>query len=385
MKYLYTSPLPQTAQPQEATTTGKDISTLGNVDLSSTVVEAIGSQAADITAEGEYRYGAKYATKLARELDELADASFSNLPLYGENVDEIARPGYYAIDEATVEPLHPNSRDVWTYNLSLTIEGSRAEHYRAVEISRDGRKNDFGNDQDVHVGVDAAAELVQWWDGDAATEDATPIETRTTAFGDVDIFDVEAAGVGDDPTLLYRPASYAQERELDVRLWDDYGRGDKLDADGVVQWVRAFSSEHDPRGELVLENGILRLHLTDSSISAEFWTGYGGGEYGSGDYGENSWEPVSLGDSDWAPVDVDIRHIAPARVAARIHFSDGSSRYPLDCILARGADKVLIVRTPNASEDTPPGLIDLLDPIAATTTYDAQESQALVARTEVAE
>lgn len=42
-------------------------------------------------------------------------------------------------------------------------------------------------------------------------------------------------------------------------------------------------------------------------------------------------------------------------------------------------------RTPNATSDTPPGLIDLLDPIASTTIYDAGEEQRLVSREEVSQ
>jgi len=46
---------------------------------------------------------------------------------------------------------------------------------------------------------------------------------------------------------------------------------------------------------------------------------------------------------------------------------------------------MLFVRTPNAQSATPQGLIDLLDPIAATTIYDAGASQKLVTREEVSE
>ena len=374
MKFLYTSPIPRQTQPQESTTTGKQLSTLDAVDLSSTVVQATGSQAADVSINGQYLYGAKYATKLARELDELSDSAFTNLPLFAtSDGEEVSRPGYYAIEEAVVEPLHPNGHDVWTYDLSLTLEGTPATHHQTVETSKTSVTNDFGSDQQTHIAIPAAATLVEWWDGDAATESPTPIETRTSAFGDLDVFDVDAAPYF-SPTLVYRPPGFEAERDLHVRLWDTYDRSSKTDSDGIVQWVRAFATDHELRGSWVLENGLLRLTLSDSSISAERW-----------DSSTSAWTDQSLGTSSWSPVDVDVRSIAPARVQARVLFSDGSSRYPLDMILARGATDALWVRKPNATSATPPGLITLLDPIASTTIYSAGEEQTLAKRKEVSQ
>ncbi len=375
MKYLYFSPLPQTSQPEETTTTGKQLSTLDAVDLDSTVVQAIGSQAADVSLDGQYRYGTKYATKFARELDELADSAFTNLPLFGDvDGEDISRPGYYAVEEAVVEPLHPNSHDVWTYDLSLTLEGTRSSHRQAVKTSKDSKDNDYGSNETTYISIPAKASLVEWWDGNAVTESASPVETRASAYGDLEVYDVDAAGVGDYPTLLYRPAEYALERDLHCRLWDTYGRDAKHSDEGIVHWVRAFNTGHDPRGELVLENGLLRLTLddVDETITAERW-----------DAGSSSWTSVSLGTSSWYPVDVDVRTIAPARLEARILWSDGSQRYPLDLVLSRGDVDALFARTPNAQSSTPSGLVDLLEPIAQTTIYDAGAEQALAAREEV--
>lgn len=372
MKFLYFSPIPTTAQPQESTTTGKDLSTLDAVDLSSSKVEAIGSQAADVTINGQYRYGTKYATKFARELDELSDSAYTSVPLFGDGDDEASRPGYYAIDQAVVEPLHPNSHDVWTYDLSLTLEGTQATHRQAVATSKVSVENDFGSDQTTYIAIPADASIVEWWDGDAATEEPTPIETRTSAFGDLDVYSLNAASYS-DPTLLYRSPGYEADRDVHCRLWDTYGRGSKTDSDGVVQWVRAFATDHEPRGKLVLSNGLLRVTLDarGETMSAERWS-------------SGSWSAVSIG-VGWAPVDVDVRAIAPARIEARILFSDGSERYALDMILSRGATDALFARTPNAQSPTPSTLMDWLDPIASTTIYSAQPEQTLVARTEVAE
>lgn len=375
MKYLYTSPIPQQTQPEEATTTGKQLSTLDAVDLNSTAVEAIGSQAADVTVNGQYLYGAKYSTKLARELDELSDSAFTNLPLFATGDSEVPRPGYYAIDEATVEPLHPNGHDVWTFDLSLTLEGTPATHLQAVETTTtsDRLYHGFGNDQTRYVAIPAAADLVEWWDGNATTESPSPVETRSSAFGDVEVFDADTASFA-DPTLIYRTPGFAAERDLHCRLWDTYGRGSKTDSDGIVQWVRAFATDHELRGKWVVSNGILRLTLTDTSISAERW-----------DAANSTWSAVSLGTSSWAPIDVDIRTVAPVRIEARIRFSDGSSRYPMDMVLSRGDENALWARTPNAQSDTPPGLIDLLDPVASTTIYDTHDVQTLVPREEVSQ
>jgi len=124
----------------------------------------------------------------------------------------------------------------------------------------------------------------------------------------------------------------------------------------------------------VLENGLLRLTLDDEAeaISAARWS-------------SGSWTPADLGSSGWAPVDGDVRHISPARIEARVLWSDGSTRYPLDLILQRGMPDALFVRTPNATSATPSTLVDYLTPIASTTIYDAGAEQALVAREEVSQ
>jgi len=78
MKYLYTIPTPGQSQPAERTIAGKELSTKGAVDVSSAVVDAIASQATDLTLEGQYRWGRSTSVKLASELDELADSSITS-------------------------------------------------------------------------------------------------------------------------------------------------------------------------------------------------------------------------------------------------------------------------------------------------------------------
>jgi len=195
MKYLYTIPTPGQSQPAERTIAGKELSTKGAVDVSSAVVDAIASQATDLTLEGQYRWGRSTSVKLASELDELADSSITEVPLFDDS-DEFGRPGYYAIDEADVKPVHGNNRSAWQYRLSLKLEGTRRTHLRSVETSPAAIDQDVATptSEEPLVGIDARATLVRWYNPTSgALEAATPVDSVETEFGDVDRYDPEAS------------------------------------------------------------------------------------------------------------------------------------------------------------------------------------------------
>ena len=384
---LYRTPIPESAFRDTGETARTELSKLSALSGTGSV-QATGTSPGELQLQVQYR--GKYAGRLALEFSELLHSdAFTGLP-YAPASGSAEDDGYYSAESVSPGRIRPQTDRVVNVDATLARDGTRATHLQAVETSKSSRTNDFGSDQTTHIGVPASASLVRWWDGDAATEYPTPVATRTAEFGNIEIYDADAASYT-QPTLLYKPASYDAIGNVDVGIWDTYGAGSKRDADDVVQWQRVFSTQHDPRGALVLSNGLLRLTLDDEAetITAELWDGgsYGDGGYGDGGYGtgDGSWSPVTLGASGWAPVDVDVRTISPARLEARVLWSDGSERYPLDAILSRGADKVLFARTPNAQSATPQGLIDLLDPIAATTIYDAQASQQLVKKTEVSQ
>jgi len=380
-KYIYSQPIPEWA-PNSTDAQAQRRASLQTALQGNATAESTGLEPGARSLQGSYL--GEDADILALELRELGDApAIEAVPAYDDAGDP-GMEGYYVLDSVDAGPPEPQAQaTLQTYSLELKKTGTRRSHWRTVRTSMNERDSDFGSDSVTEIAVPAQAGQVRWWDGDADLEYPSPTETRTGEHRDVEIYDVDAASYS-DPTLLFS-IPYSEEGRADCVVWDERGLGAKRDADGNVDWGRVFAPAHEFEGKVVLSSRILRLTLDDAAetIEAEFWTGYGGGGYGGDGFGENVWDTVDLGSSDWAPVDVDVRTIAPARLEARILFSDGSSRYPLDAILSRGADKVLFARTPNATSATPQGLIDLLDPIASTTIYDAQASQGLVAREDV--
>lgn len=367
---LYRTPIPESAYRDTGETNRSELAKLAGL-TGGGVVEQTGTSPGEITLNIQYR--GEYAGRLALELTELLHSdAFGGLP-YAPVSGSAEDDGYYSAESVSPGRIRPQTDRAVNVDATLAKDGTRASHVQGAATSRSPVENDFGSDQTTHVGAPASASLVRWWDGGAAVEYPSPVATRSAEHGDVEIYSVGAAGVGvDDPMLVYRPAGYDTIGDVDVGVWDTYGAASITDSEGVTAWQRVFSRDHDPRGKLVLENGLLRLTLSDSSIAAERW-----------DASTSSWTGQSLGTSDFEPLDVGIRSIAPARVEARVLFGDGSERYPLDCILSRGAEDALWVRTSNAQSGTPPGLVDLLDPVASETIYDAGETQTLVSREEV--
>jgi len=370
---LYRTPIPESAYRDSGETQRTELSKLSALTGQGSV-QSTGTTPGELQLQVQYR--GTYAGRLALELSELLHSdAFSGIP-YAPVDGSAEDDGYYSAESVSPGRIRPQTDRAVNVDATLARDGTRATHFQAVATSKDAEKNDFGSGQTTHIGVPASASLIRWWDGDAETEEPSPVETRSAEYGDVEIYDVDSADVGNDPTLLYKPAGYDEIGDVDVGVWDTYGADEKRDEDDVVQWQRVFATQHDPRGALVLENGLLRLTLddVDETITAERW-----------DSGSEEWTDEDLGSSGWEPVDVDVRHIAPARLEARVLWSDGSERYPLDMILARGAEDALWVRTPNAQSETPSTLVDYLEPIASETIYDAGAEQALVSREEVSQ
>lgn len=373
-RFIYTQPADESSLSREgATAQAQTSGTPTLLESGTPTAETISLQPGERALDGAYR--GEDAHILAQELRQLFDApGYSAVPVYSD-ATEATWEGYYTLSRLEISPWKPQAfANLQEYRGALEQTGSRRSHWRAVETSKDSKPNDFGSDQVSEIGVPALASHVRWWDGDAAESYPTPARTETTEHRDVEIYDVDAAPYS-KPTLLFDLA-YSEEGWADCTVWDDRGFGSREDANGDVQWARVFDPSFSPDGEFVLSNRLLRIHVDDDAqtISAERW---------DSTLTTPAYSSVSLGASSWAPIDVDVRGIAPARLAARILFSDGTSRYPLDCILARGDTDALFVRTPNAGSATPQGLIDLLTPIAQTTIYDAGETQALEKRTEV--
>lgn len=83
--------------------------------------------------------------------------------------------------------------------------------------------------------------------------------------------------------------------------------------------------------------------------------------------------------------------IEPARVQARTKWGDttSSSTHTLDLVLHRGWDVIQFQEPVDSdgnllqSQQAPSGLVDLLDPIAASTRGDPEANQGLIARSDL--
>lgn len=380
MKYLYTSPLPEASQPTQSNSLAKQLAELGLLEGGDTAVESISSEAADLSLDGQIRWGEEISKLVAAELDELSGSALSSLPLYRDG-DREPQEGWYEIASADVEPMHANERSVWEYTLSLTKVGKRASHYRSIRTNRTQLDHPFGNDLTPLIGIPSTAEKVRWFDRSSITRaEATPTSTVATAGVSIDLYDVDTGASalgGAEPELLY-DVDYDTDRRAGCRVYDTLGNASKTDADGVRQWQLVHSPQHDPQGSLVLSSLALRLKADEggNSLTAEQW-----------DSGSSSWSAVSLGSSDWELFEWDVREIAPDRVVSIVEYRDPTQSptayYTLRAILHRGNNLVQWDREGLEDTATPNNLQTLLDPIASTSIKDSGETQGLTRRSGV--
>jgi hypothetical protein len=385
MKYLFSSPLPEAATTNESDSLGQQLSELGLLDADSAAVESISSKAADLALEGQYRWGGQFSSLVASELDELADASLSQLPLYQRNAT-YQNQGFYEIKSADVEPVHANRRVVWQYRLSLTFVGKRGSKFRALATNTRQADHPWGNTMDALIGIPADTRKVRWHDPKPErVEPATPVRTVTGEPGDIELYDVEAgeAALGvSNPALVYDIA-YSSDVTGSVRVYDSLGRAAKYSngGDGPRQWQIVHSTEHDIQDPVVLSNGVLRVRLDEDGtpeISAEEW-----------DDSAGSWVTVDAvetegANTDWSLYDVDLMEIGMQDVRCQLGFehpTDGL--YAVNASLQVGREAVLFWRPESEADPVPSGLETWLAPIAADWILDPQADRGLVDRGEV--
>ncbi|WP_254768238.1 hypothetical protein [Salinilacihabitans rarus] len=384
MKYLYNSPLPESAATDERDRLGQQLAEAGLLDEDSAMVESIASQAADLTLEGQYRWGEDVSTMLATELDELSGASTGALPLYRRS-GGYPNAGYYEIASADVAPLHANDRSVWRYTLSLTHAGARGRHFRAIEPTQRQLDHEFGTDTQALVAVPTTASKVRWFDPESkAIAQATTLETRAAEPLDVDVYDLadgEAAVGVSDPWLIY-DVSYADDVRTGVRAYDTRGNAEKFmttgdGSQGPRQWQTIHSTGHDITNEIVLDNGLLRLRPdeTAGTMSAEMWDDTNG-----------VWSDTGLAGTQPATVtllDVDLTAVSMVRDVVQLLFDVDGSLFALNAIVAKGYDEVLFSIPENETGPIPTDLETWLSSIASSSITDPNAAKTLVPRSEV--
>ena len=390
---IYTIPLPEATTPTDQDALGTQLSEQGVLG-SDAIVDALSSEAADLTQIGRYALGPYHSELVATELEELADSAIGAVSLYG---GAGSRSGYYQIRSADVEPVHAAGRDIWEWELSLTASGTRKSQLQALETapSQPSPGHEFGNDTDALVGVPAVARQVRAVDSTSEPTERlrpTPVDTVSGALGDVDRFDATALSI-DEPVLLYDVAPDAQAN-VDVHIYDTRGRDAKFiksDDGHVRMWQSVFARDHEFTGNVVCSNGLLRVTI-DEPTNADATATLEAETYGAG---TDNWTAVDLPsyadadlDTDWQPADVDLTHIGQARVAAQIEFEavagdQEGDVYAVDVELERGRESLEVWIPESVSDPIPDDLEALLEPIASTSVVDSGVEQGLVAREEV--
>lgn len=398
MKLIYKTPIPEVSQPMETDFLESQLAEAGILDGGDAVVEQLASEPAAVDISGQYRFAEPaglaldepYAKMVAAELEELADSPIDNVPIHRTGDSDWGGAGYYEIDNASVEPAHPNAEEVCEYTIALSHVGTRATHYRAVEPHPRQIDHEWGNDLEAVIGAPAETVKAQWFDPDSGErEPAAPFETLETEFGDVALYDLESASWYDPapydedvPTLLYQP-DYGDEAPVDCRVYDTRGHDEKYHEtdDGRVRlWQSVYKGSHDFADEIVLDNGLTRLRLDEAAgtLEVEHW------DPAAGDDGE--WSAVGLKDDQ--PIDVelfdaDITEIGMVRDQVQLTFDVDGDLFALDAVLERGAEDVLFAIPDNESGPIPESIEDWLKPVASEAIVDTATAKTVVSRSDV--
>ena len=400
-KQLYALVIPLRSQTNAGSNVAQNLQSQGVMSSDVPAVSSIAPEPGEETLQGHY--AGRFSGLSATELQELFNSSgFDSIPYFAQDRDNPApEDGYYSLRNVSVNPLDPRGDGVHQFDGSLTREGSRRSHWRAIKTSPTTVNSPWGGNPGALFAVSSLAKKVRWYDEAAGTvEDATPTRTEPSENGDVDIYDADA-GPGNSPTLLY-DLPYEYEYLTDCRVWDDYDRPKQVmtdpDGSGAVvgsatvgsatvgagatvavetQWQRVFRTDHFFIGSPVVESGALRLipDETNDVLKAYQWND-----------NTKHWDAVQLGISPWRLFDFDLTNITPATVEADMTFADTSTspreHYTVRMVMLRGLKRARILEPQNAAS-IPSGLADRLAPIARYQNRSARESQTLLPRQEV--
>lgn len=427
MVRLYTIDLPDADAGQPQDRIGSQVRQSGLIDGGGTATEQIATENVDLTLQGQWRYGKRFAKKAARELESLAAGGYESLPLFDISSDELGRKtGYYEIESVDVSPAHPDEGgdSAFEFTVGLSESGTREEVWRAVRTTQETVDTLFDGSDVSYVAIPSEATKAQWFDSQEGTEKANPVDTVQSEFGSVDRYDPNDS-LFDNPTLLYE-LDFEREGRVDAKVWDDRNRekfwtfednGDTVD---VNQWAHVFNTSWEFDGSPVIDTGRLRVWFaqpekleplvvesgetftvesierheytdgdtqTDGTIVVET----GGELVALGDRNdlfaerynanEDRWESVGLVDTGWSVLDVDLTTIAPGEVQAQIQWTDGTEIASIDGIFDRGSESVLWVK-PDGQEVVPDGIINTIRPIARETNQNVAPAQTTVARSE---
>ncbi|SIR99673.1 hypothetical protein SAMN05421858_5051 [Haladaptatus litoreus] len=398
-KYLYSVAIPSQTQRDTSADRRRNLMTQGVMGQDSGQVASVSTQ------PGEYSLNAIFSGVLVElpvaALEELFNASgFESVPFAATNPENATKEdGYYGLGSINIEPLASQTNDGFRINASMTKEGTRTSHWRAIKTTPTGVRSPYGGNQGAEFAIPEIATKTRWYDEPTGTlETATPKRQIKAENGTMEVFDAKQAP-GEAPTLLY-DVPYHHEFKYDCRVWDDFDRPKELveeaPGDGskvgsatvgtatvgagktvkMPQWQRVFRTDHEFYGKPVVESGGLRIipDETNGIMRAYRW-----------DYADKRYTLMQLGASPWRLFDFDLTEIGPATLKADVTFQDtsGNEFQTLKMVLQRGFQRARFLVPKNDDYDIPSELAQRVAPIARYQTTSAQESQTLMARREV--
>lgn len=382
MTQLYVTPLPDTQASTSDEGVRAQIQQAGLLQAGGTATEKIAAENIDLVINGQFDYGAKFADKLADEINSLGESEYAGLPLYKPNVSGGGRnSGYYEVERVAVNPVHPVTGDAYEYEVAFTFTGTRETHWTAVETKIDddvetGLANE-GNPSPV--GIPAAASKVRWYSEADGKEDASVNSTVTAEFGSVDLYDPSDASFynpGDEnpvnPILLYE-LDYSDSGSVDVRVYDDRGLSKYYTVNGqdFSQWTHSYHTSYEYEGAPVVDNGLLRVRFDEPNgvVEAFEWNTSTG-----------AWDALSVSHGDYELVDADFERIGPSDVRVYTEWYDSVDDRLEQALISvqRGLNRG-IARYPEGTTQTS-GLESVLSGFVGDYSTDNKPSRGLRAR-----
>lgn len=370
MTRLYLTPLPKRTTDTASGQTGSQVQQAGLLDTGGTSVENIATENVDFRKQGRIQLGPTLSRKVADELDSLSESAYTSLPLFDPSGSSLGRKaGYYEVARADVTPAQEARDDVYQYDVQLTKAGTREDSRRAVRTNPEAIVTGLATGSPAPVGIPTEAINPRWYDEGSGTEDATPTNTVTTQYGDVDLFDYTNA-TASAPELIY-DLPFDRDGPVDVRVYDDLNQS-KLatTASGgeVSTWIHAYHTGYQFEGGAVIDNGRIRFRL-GADITAE--------EY---DTTNDVWNSVSLTSGDLSLDDFSLQRIGPAKVRVRLiatDTTDGSTK-TASVRVQRGLRGILLRQPVNQTLSSK--FESWLSPIASDATDDPQPEQTIKSR-----
>ena len=373
---LYLTPLPEQTTDTASDQIGSDIQQAGLLEGGGTAVENIATESVDFRKEGRVQLGPTLSRKVAEELDSLSESSYTTLPLFDASGSSLGRKrAYYEVTRADVEPAQSARDDVYSYDVQLTNAGTREDSLRRVTTNVEDVTTEQATGTPAPIGIPAAATEPRWYDDAQGATDATPTNTASAEYGNVDFFD-PADAPATNPELVY-DLPFEDDGPVDVRVYDDRDRAKltQTASGGEANvWTHAYHTGYQFDGTPVIDTGRLRVYLDSDAgtVTAETW-----------DAESSSWSSVGITMGDYDLARRSFTRIGPESVAVTVTLRDTTTGDTTTALMRarRGRDVVLF--RPRSDTNLPAGFTNVFDPIISDQTTDPNPRQGLRARGDV--